>query len=136
VVLFTACAAIGLREMFATVAAASNPSPESETVSTVAKQLESYLERERIVRPLVLIDQDAWPLAAGVILRLQKNGVPVAVEDDWVPMFTPLFAATGREVAELAIYGKAQHIRSLGKPGDVVIIEHDPQLFVHRLLSR
>jgi hypothetical protein len=134
--LLTACAAIGLREMFATVAAASNPSPESETVSAVAKELESYLERERIVRPLVLIDQDAWPLAAGVILRLQKNGVPVAVEDDWIPMFTPLFAATGREAAELAIDGKAQHVRSLGKPGDVVIIEHDPQLFVHRILSR
>ena len=134
--LFTACAAIGVREMFATVAASSNPSPEAETVSTVAKELESYLERERIVRPLVLIDQDAWPLAAGVILRLQKNGVPVAVEDDWVPMFTPLFAATGREAAELAISGKAQHIRSQGKPGDVVIIEHDPQLFVHRVLSR
>jgi len=134
--LFTACAAIGLREIIATVAAASNVSPESETVSTVAKELGSYLERERIVRPLVLIDQDVWPLAAGVILRLQKNGVPVAVADDWVPMFTPLFAATGREVAELSIYGKAQHIRSLGKPGEVVIIEHDPQLFVHRVLSR
>jgi hypothetical protein len=134
--LFTACAAIGLREMVATVAAASTPSPDSETVSTVAKELESYLERERIVRPLVLIDQDAWPLAAGVILRLQKNGVPVAVEEDWVPMFTPIFAATGRETAELAINGKAQHVRSLGKPGDVVIIEHDPQLFVHRISSR
>lgn len=134
--LFTACAVIGLREMFATVAAASNPSPESAAVSTVAKQLESYLERERIVRPRVIIDQEAWPLAAGVIVRLQKDGVPVAVEDDWVPMFTPEGAATGRETAELAIDGKSQHVRTMGKPGDVVVIEHDPELFVHRILSR
>jgi hypothetical protein len=88
----------------------------------VAKQLEAYVDRERIVRPLVRIDQDGWPLAAGVILQLQKSGVPVAVEPDWIPMFTPAFAATGREAVVLAIDGKPQHVRSLGKPGDVVVI--------------
>jgi hypothetical protein len=132
--LFAACAATGFREMFAAVASSSsNPSAESEAVSTVAKELEQYFARERIVRPLIRIDQDGWPLAAGVILRLQKSGVPVSVENDWVPMFTPAFAATGHEAVVLAIDGKAQHVRSLGKPGDAVVIEHDPQLFVHRL---
>jgi hemin uptake protein HemP len=48
-------------------------------------------------------------------------------------MFTPAFAATGREAVVLAIDGKPQHVRSLGKPGDAVVIEHDPQLFVHRV---
>jgi hypothetical protein len=134
--LFAVYAATGFREMFATVAASSNPPAESEVVSTVATQLQQYFERERIVRPLVRIDQDAWPLAAGVILRLQKDGVPVAVENDWVPMFTPAFAASGRETVVLAIDGKPQHVRSLGKPGDSVVIELDPQLFVHRELNR
>jgi hypothetical protein len=134
--LFAACAATGFREMLAAVAGSSNPPAESETVSTVAKELEQYFARERIVRPLVRVDQDGWPLAAGVILRLQKTGVPVAVEDDWLPMFTPAFAATGREAAVFAIDGKAQHVRSLGKPGDAVVIEHDPQLFVHRLSNQ
>jgi hypothetical protein len=134
--LFAACAATGFREMLAAVAGSSNPPAESETVSTVAKELEQYFARERIVRPLVRVDQDGWPLAAGVILRLQKTGVPVAVEDDWLPMFTPAFAATGREAVVLAIDGKAQHVRNLGKPGDAVVIEHDPQLFVHRLSNQ
>jgi hypothetical protein len=134
--LFAACAATGFREMFAAVAASSSPSAESEAVSVVAKQLEAYVDRERIVRPLVRIDQDGWPLAAGVILQLQKSGVPVAVEPDWIPMFTPAFAATGREAVVLAIDGKPQHVRSLGKPGDAVVIEHDPQLFVHRVTPR
>jgi hypothetical protein len=133
-VLFAFCAVTGLREMWAAVVASRNPPNESAAVSTVAEQLHQYVDRERIVRPLVRIDQDAWPLAAGVILRLQKDGVPVAVEDDWLPMFTPEFAATGRETVELAIDAKPQHVRSMGKPGDVVLIEHDPLLFVHRQL--
>jgi hypothetical protein len=134
-VLFALCAATGFREMLATVAGSSNPPAESDAVSAVAKQLEQYFDREHIVRPLVRIDQDAWPLAAGVILQLQKDGIAVAVEDDWVPMFTPAFAATGRESVVLALDGKPQHVRSLGKPGDTVVIEHDPQIFVHRIGS-
>jgi hypothetical protein len=130
--LFASCAASGFRELFAVVAASSNPPPESIAVSQVATELQEYFKRERVARPLVKIDQDAWPLAAGVILRLQKNGVPVAVEDDWVPMFTPAFRATGREMVVLAIDGKPQHVRRLGKPGDTVVVEHDPLLFVHR----
>jgi hypothetical protein len=70
-----------------------------------------------------------------VILRLQKADVPVAVEDDWIAMFTPAFAATGREAVTLEIDAKPQHVRRLGKPGDQVVIEHDPQLFVHRITS-
>jgi hypothetical protein len=135
-VLFAFCAVTGLRDMWAAVEGSRNPSVESEAVATVAKQLQTYFDRERIVRPLVRIDQDGWPLAAGVILRLQKAGVPVAVEDDWIAMFTPEFSATGRETVELAIDAKPQHVRSLGKPGDVVVIEQDPLLFVHRTQSR
>jgi hypothetical protein len=133
--LFAVCAALGLRELRTTVVDSSRPSPESEAVSAVAKQLQGYFDRERIVRPLIRIDQDGWPLAAGVILRLQKEDVPVAVEDDWVAMFTPAFAATGREAVTLEIDAKPQHVRRLGKPGDQVVIEHDPQLFVHRITS-
>ena len=133
--LFMICTVVGLREMRAAVDGSRNPSGESEAVSTVAERLRRYFEDERVVRPLVRIDQEAWPLAAGVILRLQKDGVPVAVENDWIAMFTPEFSATGRETVELAIDAKPQHVRSLGKPGDIVVIEHDPLLFVHRTQS-
>jgi hypothetical protein len=130
--LFAVCAALGLSNLRKEVASSSHPSPESERVATLATELESYFNREHIVRPLIRIDQDAWPLAAGVITRLQKKDVPVAVEDDWIPMFTPEFSATGRETVVLAINAKPEHVRSLGKPGDEVVFEHDPLVFVHR----
>ena len=130
--LFAICAAVGIGEMRSVVANASNTTDGSDAVSAVATDLRAYFDREHIARPLIRIDQDAWPLAAGVIVRLQKEGVPVAVEDDWLPMFTPAFASTGREEVALAITGKPQHVRTVGKPGDVVVIDHDPLLFVHR----
>jgi hypothetical protein len=130
--LFAVCTVIGLGEMRAAVAESWNPSAESKTISAVANELRRYFTSEHIVRPLVRIDQDAWPLAAGVILKLQKDDVRVAVEDDWIAMFTPAFSATGRETVELAFDAKPQHVRSLGKPGDEVVTEHDPLLFVHR----
>ena len=131
---FAACLAIGIHEMRAALLNASTPNQATDAVSAVADNLRVYFDRERIVRPVVRIDQDAWPLAAGVILRLQKKGVPVAVEDDWLPMFTPFFAATGQESVALTVMGKPEHVRNVGKPGDVVVIESDPLLFVHRLV--
>jgi len=130
--LFAICAMLGLSNLRNEVASSSHPSPESEVVATLATELQSYFNRDHIVRPLIRIDQDAWPLAAGVITRLQKKDVPVAVEDDWIPMFTPEFSATGRETVVLAINAKPEHVRSLGKPGDEVVFEHDPLVFVHR----
>jgi hypothetical protein len=130
--LFAMCGVLGLSNLRNEVASSSRPSPESEVVATLATELQSYFNREHIIRPLIRIDQDAWPLAAGVITRLQKKDVPVAVEDDWIPMFTPAFSATGRETVVLAINAKPEHVRSLGKPGDEIVFEHDPLLFVHR----
>jgi hypothetical protein len=135
-VLFALCTGIGLAYLASAITDSANISSEAHTVSDVAAELRMYFAREQIVRPLIRIDQDAWPLAAGVILRLQKDGVPVAVEDDWIAMFTPRFAATGREPAELAIDGKAEHVRHLGTPGETVVVEHDPLLFVHRVNNR
>jgi hypothetical protein len=124
-------AVIGVRHLQEAVVHSANPGVESEAARAVADDLQQYLQHEHIIRPLVRIDQDAWGMAAGVILRLQKAGVPVAVEDDWIAMFTPAFAASGQEPVALTVAGKAEHIRMLDKPGDMVIVERDP-LFVHR----
>ena len=55
------------------------------------------------------IEQDVWPVAAGVLLNLQKSGVPFAVEDDWLPMFTDAAATTGRETEVVEITGRERH---------------------------
>jgi hypothetical protein len=83
------------------------------------------MRRERIARPLIKIDQDAWPFAAGAILALQKHGKATAVEDDWIVMFTPAFRATGREDAVVTVAAPAEHLR-LRDRGARLISAHDP----------
>lgn len=71
-----------------------------------------------------------------MIVNLQKVGIIVSVEDDWMAMFTPTFHATGREEVELMIAGKAQHVRLVGTTGDRVVVSHDP-IYVHaKMLTR
>jgi hypothetical protein len=124
----------GVRELRDVIRQTSSPAAESQAAALVASDLIPYLKEHAIARPLVKLDQDAWGMAAGVILRLQKSRVPVAIEDDWLVMFTPRFAATGREPDILTIAGKPQHIRMLDAPGDAVAVAHDP-LFVHHSRS-
>jgi hypothetical protein len=123
-------ALVGVQQLREAVRHSADPGAESTTTKAVADDLRTYLERRSIERPLIRIDQDAWGIAAGVILQLQKSGVPVAVEDDWIAMFTPVFAANGREPATLTVAGKAQHVRLMDVPGDTVVVAHDP-IYVH-----
>lgn len=121
----------GLTALGRAIARAALPPAESQLAGAVAADLMEYMKNQRLSRPLVKLDQDAWGIAAGVILRLQKANVPVAVEDDWIVMFTPAFAATGREPAVLTIAGRAQHVRLLDSLDDAVVASRDP-IYVHR----
>lgn len=106
------------------------PDAESRAAEHVALLLRRELTARGLSRPLIRFDQDAWGMAAGVVLRLQKEGVAVAVEDDWLAMYTPAFAATGQERAEVAIVGKAAHTR-LDGAADTVIAASGDLLFAH-----
>ena len=130
-VALTAVAAIaGVRQFRDAVAGASNPGADSGVVTSVAADLRTYLREQHIERPLIKLDQDAWGMAAGVILQLQKANVPLAVEDDWLVMFTPVFAATGHEAVTLMIAGREQHVRMQGGADAKVAVAHDP-IYVH-----
>jgi hypothetical protein len=122
----------GARGLRDAIAKAALPPPDSQAATMAAADLIEYMKAENLSRPLVKLDQDAWGIAAGIILRLQKSQVPVAIEDDWIVMFTPAFAATGRESAVLTIAGRAQHVRMLDAPGDVNLVSRDP-IYVHRM---
>jgi hypothetical protein len=123
-------AVLGLRELRGVVAASRTPNVESRAAQATADDLAELFRSRGISRPLVRFDQDAWGMVAGVVLRLQKQGIPVAVEDDWMAMFTPDFAATGHEAASVAIVGQAEHVRLSARPGNRVVASHDP-LFAH-----
>jgi hypothetical protein len=44
---------------------------------------------------------DQWPLAAGVLVRLEKDGFDVTVDHQWTALFGDQFAPTGHEDAAL-----------------------------------
>jgi hypothetical protein len=128
-----ACAIVlaGVLQLREAVGRSAAPGDESEATRALADDFRRYLVAEHLPRPLIRIDQDAWGVAAGVVLRLQKAGVPVAVEDDWIAMFTPAFGRNGHEPAIFTIVGPAEHVRLTGKLGDTVIASRGP-FHVHR----
>jgi hypothetical protein len=46
-------------------------------------------------KTLLLIQQDAWGDAAGVILQLYKRQLPIVVDPDWISMFGQPLAPGG-----------------------------------------
>jgi hypothetical protein len=116
----------GIRELRGSVQRSFSPGPESVAAREVASDLQRFLEGAGVERPLILFDQDAWGMDAGVVLQLQKAGVPVAVEDDWMAMYTPAFAATGRERVAIAIVGEAEHVRRSSQPGTRLLSSRSP----------
>ncbi len=107
----------------------TDPPAEARAARAVADDLLAYMDREQVARPIVRIDQDAWGIAAGAILELQKHKRFVSVEDDWVVMFTPVFARTGGEDAVVTIAAPPEHVRLAGR-GVRLLAAHDP-VYVH-----
>jgi hypothetical protein len=60
-------------------------------------------------------------MTAGVLLQLNKLGVPFAVEDSWLPMFPQTFAAIGDEDAEISVSGTNAHDQLANRPGNVLV---------------
>lgn len=121
----------GTAELRHVIGLSDHPAGESVITKALAADLHTYIRANRIDRPLIVIDQDTWGITAGVILRLQKDGVALAVEDDWLPMFTPVFKRHGGESTALTIAGKGAHVRLESSPDSPVVISRDP-MFVHR----
>jgi hypothetical protein len=81
----------------------ARPEPRALAARFLADDIEFYTRAHQIGRPLLVIDEDAWEVAAGAILDLQKRGRAIAVEDGWVVMFTPQTRANGRETATIRL---------------------------------
>ncbi len=70
-----------------------------ERSRVLSAAVEEDLRRHCRARPLIRI-QGRWPEAAGVVLQLHKTGIPLAVDDRYLFMFTEVFLATGVEDVE------------------------------------
>jgi hypothetical protein len=120
VLLLALCAGAAVSQLNRVVQGSFNPPTEARAARTLASDLAAYLNRANVVRPLIRIDQDAWGVAAGAILDLQKRGRIVSVEDDWVVMFTPVFRMTGREDAVITIAMPPEHLRLVDRHQPVI----------------
>ena len=73
-------------------------------VRVLFEAVEEDLWRHCRNRPLIRIQSNernkGWPDAAGVVLQLYKAGIPLAVDDRYLFMFTETFLATGVEDVE------------------------------------
>jgi len=74
-------------------------------------------------------DWSADPYQRKVAAMLQKRGRNVAVEEDWVVMFTPECRPLPDDDAELIVAAPAEHLRLMDR-GAALVSSHEP-VFVH-----
>ncbi|MGH9058784.1 MAG: hypothetical protein ACRDZY_04605, partial [Acidimicrobiales bacterium] len=73
-------------------------------VPTVARAATSGLERLHSHGVLVRIaSHDLWPIAAGVVVDLRKEGFDVSISEPWPGIFGPEFRRDGTETAEVVL---------------------------------
>jgi len=78
---------------------------EDHAVDVMTEQIRHRLSTAQASRPLFRIDPPLWPIAAGALLQLRKDGVAFAVDDQWTVMLGEAFEANGREDIQLALTG-------------------------------
>jgi hypothetical protein len=109
VVLLTAIIAAGALVTGARhVLGGRSESQETAGVRTLTEAALEFLGPERTSKPVVHIEQEVWPVGAGLVLQLYKHGRRVAVERDWVSMFGSPFSASGGEIP-LIVAGQRFH---------------------------
>ena len=96
---------------------------ERSTIVATYESIRDYVRAQGVRKPLVTIDDPLWSHAAGVVLRLQQDGTPVALSDEWLSMFTRAYAATGAEDAAVSIGREGRHAERSARPGNVAVFE-------------
>jgi hypothetical protein len=117
--------AVGVYQLWLVTSRTSAPSPPQVAAAALGDALNRRI-LGRDVGPFVTIEQDTWPVAAGVLLHLQKSGLRFAVDADWLPMFTESAAATGRETEVVAIVGRERHFLLTAEGRASTIADADP----------
>ena len=87
--------------------------------------LRDYVRESGVQRPLFRLGEEVWGTAAGVLLELDRAGVPFAVERSWLPMFPQTFAPTGDEDVDITVSNAEGHARVSDRSGDILITTAD-----------
>ena len=76
---------------------------DDRIVRALSDGIRAYLRESGARKPLVRMDVMSWGFTAGIVLQLERAGVPLAVEDGAVSLFSDAVAIDGREDVELTI---------------------------------
>jgi len=122
-----ACAltTMGLHQLWLVKNRTREPGPEQVAASTLGEALSRRI-RGTESRPLVRIEQGVWPVAAGVLLNLQKGGKQLSVDDDWLPMFTDAARTTNHDTDLVAVVGRESHFLLTNQGRATTIGEAEP----------
>jgi hypothetical protein len=124
-VLLLASVRVGIRDFNRLVGFESSSRRDDAALNATYDSIRGYLVARQVRKPLFQID-GIWDVAAATFVRLEQDGIPFAVDDDWVPMFTDAFRAHGDEDAIVTI-GEGDHHRELSARADnVVVLERHP----------
>jgi hypothetical protein len=85
--------------------------------------IRDHLRAQGLRHPLLQIDEEQWPVAAGILLRLRHDGVVCAVEEDKRWMFTKATAATGEEDTVISLANGPRHREWRARPGTFVLYQ-------------
>jgi hypothetical protein len=121
-------AALGANQLFDRGRERPND-PVARRIHGGAEAVSNFLKREGAGRPLVRLAQVTWGDVAGIVLILEKSGVPVTIESDWVFMFGRPLEENGEEDAEV-IFADAARRKLVLDEGRHTILAEWPELTI------
>jgi hypothetical protein len=122
--LWLAVAAIGVHQVRLAVVRAAAPGLHERIAMTLSEQIGEYLRNHAGTKPLIRIDPAVWSDAAGVVVALQRTGVPFGVDRDWRWMFTDALAPAGDENVILTIGREGVRDQLAAESGAITIGEY------------
>ena len=116
---------VGGRNFWRLVSVEASNTRVNATIVSAYESIRGYLEHEGVRRPLLRIAGDDWNVAAGTCVRLQRTGIPFAVEPDWLAMFTEQVAPDGGEDGVVTFGDAVSHMNAVKRPGNITVAESD-----------
>ena len=85
------------------------PGDDELAAEALSGEIIRDLQDRHVSKVLLDVDGPAWPVAAGVVVQLEKKHIPFAVAEDAVWMFGDATAPRGDEARTIAISRERHH---------------------------
>jgi hypothetical protein len=99
-------------------------------ISGLSDDIDAYLDREHLGRPLFRVAQGAWGDGMGLVLDRYRRGVPIAVSSEIAVLCGAPLAPTHREDVVFVIADPAVHAVLTKRPGDI-LVAHRGGVYIH-----